>query len=146
MNKLTKFKEAGSGFWLRHQGPFVATIEQIGNRFVARFFSAAVYGIGDCDPEDCLFAWHAFEPEIAFRRASQDLRRLNQQRWLATQQAIVARRVIAINRAVLAGNIVDAVALYESIWNAIDRASNSDALFGQLRVSVLGSVENLCEV
>jgi hypothetical protein len=146
MYQTAKWKENCGSCWLRRRGPFVATIEQIGSRYVARFFAAAVHGIGDCDPEDCLFAWHAFDGETAFRRACQDLRQLNRQRWLAVQQAIVARRVIAVNHAVLAGDIILAVALYESIWNAIDRASNSDALFGQLRASVLGSIENLCEV
>lgn len=146
MYQSAKWKENCGGRWLRRRGPFVATIEQIGSRYVARFFSATVYGIGDCDPEDCLHAWHSFDAETAFRRACQDLRQLNRQRWLAVQQAIVARCVIAVNHAVLAGDIVGAVVLYESLWNAIDRASNSDALFDQLRASVLGSIENLCEV
>ena len=132
--------------WLKFCGPFVATVEQIGTRYVARFFSQGVFGSGDCDPEDCLHAWHAYDRNLAFRRAAEDLRSLNRQRWLPVQQLIVARKVIAINRAVLAGDIVTAVRLWECVWNAIDRSCASDTLFEQLRSGTIGSVENLAEV
>lgn len=132
--------------WRKFVGPFVATVEQVGNRYIARFYSISVFGTGDCDPEDCLHAWHSYDRDLACRRAHEDLRALNRQRWLPVQQLIVARRVIEINRAVLDRDIVTAVRLWECVWNAIDRSCASDTLFEQLRSTTIGCVENLAEV
>lgn len=140
----SKWKELESDRWVCFVGQFACELTLECNRYIARFFSRKMYLDGKT--ADCLHAWHCFDFRQACFSAEYDLREYHQRLQQSKKIAIVAKQVARVNEAILAGEIIEAVELYESILKSISKASNNKLLHDVLRESVIDSgIECLCE-